>query len=630
MEALDLIAHCLASEWKPSLYRFALASKRCCVAANTYRFSTIYLQIVSRKQLEGEIACWDSILQATSSFTSVRELTLEGWLQREDEDNGQMDFVEECICRGEKFDDLTCVPEQHKFLIGHQSIYDSPSPSRMVTSQSVNKEWASLSRLLRKLTGLKELIHVGGRLLPPLLDALHQCIPGCELHLFSFGLKSLIVDVNSPRCIDEYEYKLATSPNLRSVVIPDCTWIDNARVDYHAPAAMALATGLAPNLESIHVGELHIAGDPWHHFDITRPLPPWQGFFLDKPGHSYPRGRLRKLSLQPARLNRFLQWERHIDFSALQTLHLWRLELDTLARASQCQFSALKTLVLDLLSMEGDINAPSQQMDGPGSAFLLNIAPLQSLHLSGLFAERSFQALLDHHGSSLRKLALFPFITLRPPEPFRITPEQIDMIRKHCTKLSDLRLRVPRSKGNCDELKIYRALGAITQLRDLSLEFDCSQRRPGWGLQERSSANEMPPDHDLNRDMLINIAVDESLAGAIFHAILSGGSSRIQRLELAVLKPYHPYLRRVMELMIRKWRCVRVQGSGATAAGDTILIRERGVQLRKQMERYDDEGTLDGAGVKLRAFEGLFRSLWPSRMETWKRDWHSFPLSADV
>jgi hypothetical protein len=489
-----------------------------------------------------------------------------------------------------------------------------------------------LSYLLRQFSGLKDLDYTGTLFPPSLLDVLHQYLPGCKLHLRSFRLKSLVVDVDRPRPIDEYEYKLATSPNLHSIIVGDNTWDEDARMNYNGPAAMCLTTGLAPNLEGIYMEEHYFGASPQYNAACLRRPPPWQGFFLDKTLDSYPRGCLRTLSLNPARIGYFLRWERQVDFSALQILHLWCVDLKTLATGLECQFSSLKTLVVQLRFEIYD--APqtfAQRMDVTGSAFLLHVAPLQGLHLEGCFAQLSFQAVLERHGGSLRKLAIFPARSHSHYESFQITPERIGMIQAHCTNVSDLGLRVPRSKGDRRELEFYRMLGAIPQLRDLSIELDSSQDRPEWRGPSRSSEKEKPPDHSLNRDMLMNFAVDESLARAMFRAVIANGSL-IERLELESKKPYLNGLvefSQVCDFMGRRWRCIRVRGSGARPPEDMILVQERGLRRRKQMERDDDEDALTGDNVKLGRIEGLFRSIWPARTETWKRDWHSFPLSLE-
>jgi hypothetical protein len=94
MEGLDLIANHLASGWKPSLHDFALASKRCCAAADTFRFSRIHIHLISRKQLDRDISRWGTILQARSAFFSVRYLTLEGIMpSEEEENNGETEYL---------------------------------------------------------------------------------------------------------------------------------------------------------------------------------------------------------------------------------------------------------------------------------------------------------------------------------------------------------------------------------------------------------------------------------------------------------------------------------------------------------------------------------------------------------
>jgi hypothetical protein len=125
-----------------------------------------------------------------------------------------------------------------------------------------------------------------------------------------------------------------------------------------------------------------------------------------------------------------------------------------------------------------------------------------------------------------------------------------------------------------------------------------------------------------DEDILINIAVDEPLARAIFGVIIADGSP-LERLKLEVGDTYHVYLEDFREIMGQKWLCVRVPGR-STAASDKILVQECGVQRRKQLER-------DGEWKNLNPdeFLSLFHRVWPETTGDWKRDWHSFPLSLD-
>jgi hypothetical protein len=137
------------------------------------------------------------------------------------------------------------------------------------------------------------------------------------------------------------------------------------------------------------------------------------------------------------------------------------------------------------------------------------------------------------------------------------------------------------------------------------------------------------------RKGLINAAVDEALARAIFKEILSsapGNAPPLQRVrletigQLNVLEDMSTYFDDVVKWTGRSWECVR---DDPDESGDSqVTVREIGdlavdstnEYCRDQLELVDPE------------CRDLWREMWPRRaeIEDWKDDWSSFPLESSV
>ena len=60
-------------------------------------------------------------------------------------------------------------------------------------------------------------------------------------------------------------------------------------------------------------------------------------------------------------------------------------------------------------------------------------------------------------------------------DTFVFRHREVEKIRQHCLMVEDLTLNpIPRSKGNAQEVAIYRTLGALPKLQRLFLTLDFS------------------------------------------------------------------------------------------------------------------------------------------------------------
>lgn len=622
LETLSLICDYVAVEYKPSIYAFSQTNKHCQLASNKSRFQEIRLKVKTRQGLEDDVKTWHRILTRNSAFGSVRQLSVEGrvapfWENAKtsapaallENSYAEQDSEDEFTNPGERYDQILRGPYYH---LGVQEDQNESA-------------WMPLARLLTKLTGLKDLAYACERRLPEcLLKALHLQIPRCRLHIKSLDPPFLTEEEQEEQgdgydvedeeeeeddYVDEYDYSLVTSSSLSTAVVP-VAYDDDYR-NHNEEAARLMARGLAPSLKYLYVID---SGPGFKYRPMIRGLTkegllPRKRLLQDiREQDLGGYGQLEGLSLDPANLTRFKLWDKTVIFSRLRSLQLWRVRKDMLRKAATCEFASLKTLSLGIFNFRNEYDV--SPLDRAAGAFVASLRPLEAIHMSGPFLKKSFKAILDHHGKSLRTLSLYPSED-RLVARFVIAPTQIREIRQHCAKLYDLRLQIQRSAGDHEEQAIYKALGELPHLRQLSLQLDVynamkfANRAYPWQVESR-----------YNRDILINMALDHELARGIFSLIAKGSPIESLRLSLGMNVP-ESFLD-ISQVMKRQWKCSRV--STMCPEEERVLVQELGAKSRKRRMQVNKS-------TELREYEEAFRELWPSNTGNWMDDWHSFPLA---
>ncbi|KAJ5356917.1 hypothetical protein N7517_011526 [Penicillium concentricum] len=368
----------------------------------------------------------------------------------------------------------------------------------------------------------------------------------------AFKLLSLCYDDNRPIDIDQYEYQLATSPSLSSILVP-VSQIDYV-TNFNAKAAIQLANGLAPNLSRVHIVEESTSArfDPSEAED-----PEWRGFFQNrKDGHRLHGGNLQSLSLSSVGVEYFKAWQEQNAFSTLRVLQLWDVSESVLIAAASCHIPLLKSLTLSFPGWDA--------YDEAASAFVSSLRPLEAIRLSSGRKERTFQAAIKHHGKSLTMLSLLP----RESDLYEVIPSftnWITQIRLKCTNIRSLQLSVHRRTLK-QEVSLFRTIGEISHLTNLSLRLICDN-----DIEEQESllnALDYPTSSpELSRTMLQLSALHSSLlAQAIFFTIAQ--ESLLQRLTLDIRCTLYP--KRVAGFLnwsCCRWRCLR-------ASENRIIVRE--------------------------------------------------------
>ncbi|KAL2866671.1 uncharacterized protein BJX67DRAFT_354537 [Aspergillus lucknowensis] len=610
--------HLTAPANKASLHAFSLANKRC-HAASKVAFREIHIAVKTREGLETDIAKWSALLRSRNAFAEVRRLTISGRIRSQHEEKEGISVCEDLL---EDLDAGAEREEDELTRLGgyYDSILRGPFYQLGVAEEMSERAWRSTARFLRKLTGLRDLVFACERRVPEsLLRSLHRDLPRCRLHVMAFGPPRLLDfeedddeagearessededSDNEDGWIDQYDYTLATSPSLSTVVVPVA--YDDVHREYNETAVQAMARGLAPNLKHVHI----VDSGPGFKYRVMPENSAGKVYIRDKLEHDRGRGEIETLSLDPATLIRFEAWGKTVLFSCLRCLQLWRVKTEVLARAAQYDFSSLKSVALEVWIYGNPTHLHG--LDAATAAFLESVPPLEALHLTGPFSIKTFEGVLDHHGSSVHKLSLYPSENYQQTQ-FILTPSRIKEIGEYCPNLRDLRLQVKRSMGDAEEQEIYRALGRIPSLRRLSLQLDVHHAANTRPLR-------MSPDDRL-RNIFINMAVDAQLAREIFSLITRPFGVETLRLDLGL--DLEPTLVMAALCMRRQWECSRNSAYSDSPDGSEIVVREVGAQ--KRIRREKKTGWNEPAG-----FMHVVNRIWPPKTGDWKRDWHSFPL----
>ncbi|KAF3480681.1 uncharacterized protein GIQ15_06028 [Arthroderma uncinatum] len=613
LEILQHICNDVAADCKLDLYNYSLVSRRCCLASNPQRFQTIRFPDLTN--LSDRLACWNDVLQARSSFTYVRWLIVGGFLPF-----GSDSRNEKLISTTE--DDL------EDYDAG--TIVGGPYYGRL--SDEKDDDWKPLSRFIMHLPRLLNFVYSAIGIFPPcLMDALRS-IPNCRLHLHSFGLGSLVQPPDQPQDIDPYEYSLATCPQLYCVILQHSLYTTEGLRNYNYEATQLMAAGLAPNLKRVRLIIRRPGSSPEYVAALRQPWAPWQGFFPSRPQQPLQPGHLNALGFGASQVTDIREWSKYITFSSLRTLK-WDAEgvsTEMFRWLSTCNFSSLKTLVLNL---EG-FRIEYEQMDKVAGALLLNLPPLHSLKLTGVFGQQTFQAVLGHH-------TLYQLWLSSPPdtdaEQLVITAKRVSELAKCCARLEELTLLVPRSQGSKEKVLIYRLLGSLPGLRNLTLYLDCTDLT-AYNLSDSELDEEEDDvlfpklDKGLVRKRLINAAVDEPLALAIYREIIQGkprNMPTLQCVKLHVSGAYelastrgHLGLSSIIDVIGRSWEISRNPTRRDDC--DDVVVQEVGRQERE--ERIKVWSEWNGSDI---LEELVFREIWPEETGDWKTDWHSFPLMSN-
>jgi hypothetical protein len=322
----------------------------------------------------------------------------------------------------------------------------------------------------------------------------------------------------------------------------------------------------------------------------------------------------------------FQSWGDRLDFATLRLLQLWEVPAGTLRFLCTHSFASLKTLALDLdypQDLEGEEYNTREacEIDSAASAFLSGVPPLKSVHLSGFPSPKmAFHTILNHHGETLHTLSLVA--SGAESLTALVTVSQLEHIQKLCPRLRNLRIPVLRTQGAAAEVLIYKSLGRFTHLTNLLIQFHLEAHKPDL---EPFDGDPLPPTVP-SAEMLLNLAVDDTLAREILTTIVTSGAHSVQHLKVTRSKAgIPPDLDGIASVMMRQWSCTKLRVNQSNEKGPGIEIGVREIARKARILRQNQ-------GIELGDWEVEFRKLWPAMAVSgrWEDDWGSFPLELET
>ncbi|KAI9371141.1 hypothetical protein BJX61DRAFT_512463 [Aspergillus egyptiacus] len=262
--------------------------------------------------------------------------------------------------------------------------------------------------------------------------------------------------------------------------------------------------------------------------------------------------------------------------------------------------------------------------DDDGIAAVQCFVPLKYLWLRALRSPSGLLRVLEKHGPSLKGLILEPGHQARSSDDGghkypEVNATEVERLCELCPNLQELRLPIKRSQGNSEECEIYKALGGLPNLRTLVLDLHFEPRpRP---LRHMPSV-----DLAITRDALINAAMDETLARAIWDLIATNQTThRLQDLRLVPFGlHYFPHDEQyLLSHFSRSYLLRRYNGHGS------LRIEEIGKQAWTVWRAEYLPGGVDEEQYRLpERLDSLLHELWPAGPgpDGWLSGWTSFPL----
>jgi hypothetical protein len=635
---------------RSSLWNFSLTSKSCYIAAAPERLSQIQLRIQNGDDLQYDIERTNKILSSVDGHRHVRRLKIVGEKpgkvtdeeRRRPEEIAEDEIEEDEIAEAE-------TPEGERDFCEkfYSDVHDFCRPSsqslrRWSSLQDRPKAWIHLCRFIQQLPGLQDLAWAyGSYVAPSFLSTLTA--QGCRLHMHHFHLPSLIQPWDSPQNISDEDYALVTSGCLSSINTA-FNWLHSeGYIDYTEDAVKRMVRGITPSLAHVILGVKPggTPGELWINQAIRLPKPSWQGFF---PGESSearipPLNNLKSLAFRTWQPRRIIDWVgSRTEFTQLRCFHFsWGLENGVaLAEiAKRGGFGNLRTLLIDCMYYKVETNEGHEALN----SLLGNVNPLERLDLNGYISNVTFDIILNRHGQSLRSFSLHPF-GIEIPHPFvRLSHAVLSDLGGKCPYLEELELPILRTRGDEEEIGIYRALSQVPRLRRASLTLGYwvgpdeqlwNEQRDGehplYGCRKAADIGFAPL-----REAFSNGAIDSALALSIFNLISSNSNLRelriIMKRNTTRRSPANAYgsFQDLLEWLNRSWICKRDSEGRATARQieQEEEIAYAGEEWHKRLtegEIYNDE---DALCVK------VFKDLWPQKTSKWENDWTSLPLSVE-
>ncbi|KAK5226019.1 hypothetical protein LTR99_002201 [Exophiala xenobiotica] len=314
-----------------------------------------------------------------------------------------------------------------------------------------------------------------------------------------------------------------------------------------------------------------------------------------------------------------------------------------------CQHEASWNLdMLEKLTVSICHNSDVPQDVGYFNALLRRLPPLLELDIKiSLTTEPNiFNAILAHHHSKLAGLSVIQTAGLRISPLVATDIVQLTRQQSCFGQLADLRIAIPRSRGDRNEALIYHTLGGLPKLQTLQLFLDASPTGSSldeWESRKFAATSDGWLRNGHVRDVLINMALDETLARSIFHTIASAKGSSSLPLERLRLHPlwaarngfYHwrTNLCKVTGYVAQPWEVERGERDDQR---EILFVRriyafggEDHEAFLKSYLNYWEKQQQENTSLSAR-MEEIFSRAWPNwqqKSDDWRKAWHSYPLA---
>jgi hypothetical protein len=415
---------------------------------------------------------------------------------------------------------------------------------------------------------------------------------------------------------DKHELALASSPCLHSIWFSYMEQDEDAYAHRSQKVVQQVLAALSPNVEEVRSWRTRAPQDR---------VSGWQDAKLPMEKDNFIRSRrLRRLEINAPGFSHVMirqdlkSWHMHADFAYLHTLILESpLDAEALHWLSGCDLMSLKVLNFH---MKTRVHLRSSQtILALARSLVASLRPLSELIVDDQWSIHILQAAYQRHGASLQTLRLSKSMRLATDEAAFVLKE----IRDQCPVLTDLEINIIRDQGSLTEMAVYKTFATFPSLRRLTLglrtklyglprgqiDFDDFDKRKFEGT----------PYGEI-RKVLIDQAVDETIARTVFHLVSSRDRScGIEELELMTHNRAYGYgskspLHGLIGYVCQSWS-VRL-GIRDDRPGE-IVIREMGIKDRER--RYPEPRDLHPRLKK------IIRRIWPggeNGTSDWKNDWH--------
>ncbi|KAL1897644.1 hypothetical protein Sste5346_003952 [Sporothrix stenoceras] len=259
-----------------------------------------------------------------------------------------------------------------------------------------------------------------------------------------------------------------------------------------------------------------------------------------------------------------------------------------------------------------------------------HIPALHDLRLTGNVTNAIFDTILHHHNATIRSLYLQPYeedefeeghVDDDSGQLFAWSPTMIQQLTENCLLLEAVFVEVARTRGDRNEVALYRALGTMPHLKHLLLHLICPlDMGPG---SEELDGNPTKITADAHKTTFTNAAVDKTLARSIFNVISREGQGCLQTLHLIpeFHARYHTGYTAAVRALTLPWACTR------QANGEVVV---EAIHKRETKDTIEEcAGMIEGNKLCLKGQEEIypyvFMELWPGN-EPWWEGWTSLPL----